>query len=136
MIVISSGIHSANAYKVPTMCWVLGTKDTTECNEVLELTVLCENKTIKIFPVLEKKFLHFYYNSWLYYKVSIMGSQGFFHRGLDIIASRTCGCLLQTSALLQLSNPLPHTPCIWAVGITLAPRDWMTNLANMESQGN
>lgn len=54
------------------------TKDITECNKVpalLELTVLCENKAIKIFPVLERKFLHFYYNSWLSYKISVLGNQ-------------------------------------------------------------
>ena len=129
-------VHSANTYKAPTMCWVLDTKGTTECNKTpafLELTVLCENKTIKMLSALERKFLHFYYNPWLYYKVSVMGNQKFLHSGLP---QGHGGCLLQTSALLQLSNPLPHRPCIRAVEITLGLCDRMTNPADMEDQGN
>lgn len=85
-------VHATNAYKVPTMCWVLGTKDITKCNKVsdlLELTLLYENKTIKMFPVLERKFLYFYYNLCLYYKVSVTGNQRLSHSELDILASRT-----------------------------------------------
>lgn len=137
MIVISSVVHSINVYKVPTIREVLDTKDTTEYNKVpalLELTVVCENMTIKIFPVLERKFLHFYYNSRLYYKsasIWVLAQRIGHNRLKDMV-----GVYFKTSALLLPSNPLPHRPCIWAVGKTLGPCDWMANLANREGQGN
>lgn len=86
------------------MCWALGTEDTTEHNRVptlLEFT-LHENKDKNKFPALDSQLLHFYYNSWLYCKVRVMGKQIFLYSGLDIVASEfPWGCLLSTSALLH-----------------------------------
>lgn len=57
-------VHSLNAYKAPTVCWVLGTEHNAQCNKapaLLELTFLCKNQTKNKCPALRSLSLHFYH---------------------------------------------------------------------------